>query len=232
MIIKGIIFDKDGTLTDFHRTWIPAYREAAREVAERIGRKEMLAELLLIGGFDEATGRFEPSSPLACGSNADIARLWSAHSGSDYHTVLVGLEAAFERCAASCPVPAADLVDLFTRLRDRGIVLGVATMDSEALAHATLERLQVARFMSFVCGYDTGFGEKPAPGMVLAFCEAMGLDASEVAVVGDTLHDIGMGRAAKAGLVVGVLTGATPREMLEKEADHVLPSIGGLERVV
>lgn len=232
MSIKGIVFDKDGTLTDFHRTWIPAYRQAALQVTERIGRKEMLAELLLIGGFDEASGRFDPSSPLACGSTAEIARLWSAHSCIEYPTVLAGLEATFERYAASCPVPAADLVDLFTRLRERGIVLGVATMDSEALAHATLERLQVARFMSFVCGYDTGFGEKPAPGMVLAFCEAMGLEPSEVAVVGDTLHDIGMGRAAKAGLVIGVLTGASPREVLEQDADHVLPSISGLEGVV
>jgi phosphoglycolate phosphatase len=232
MSIKGIVFDKDGTLTDFHRTWIPAYRHAASHIAEQVGREALSTELLVIGGFDEATGRCQPSSPLACGSTAEIARLWSTHSGCDYPGVLERLEATFERHAASRPVPAADLVGLFTRLRERGLLLGVATMDSEALAHATLARLEVARFVSFVCGYDSGYGVKPAPGMVLAFCRALGLAPSEVAVVGDTPHDIGMGRAARAGLVIGVLTGASLGDALVKDADHVLSSIGGLESVL
>ena len=35
--IRGILFDKDGTLLDFCAAWIPAYRAAAGEIADLAG---------------------------------------------------------------------------------------------------------------------------------------------------------------------------------------------------
>jgi phosphoglycolate phosphatase len=64
--------------------------------------------------------------------------------------------------------------------------------------------------------------------MVLAFCAATGLDPSEVAMIGDSVHDLGAGRAAGAGLVVGVLTGPAAVPELTPLADVVAPSIGAL----
>ena len=125
-----------------------------------------------------------------------------------------------------------DLPKLFDRLRARGLRLGVATMDSHAAAEIALHSAGVAGLVDFFAGYDTGFGQKPGPGMVEGFCRAIGLPATSVAVVGDTLDDIAMGRAAGAGLVLGVLTGATPREVLEAEADAVLGSIADLEALL
>ncbi len=83
--------------------------------------------------------------------------------------------------------------------------------------------------MDFVCGYDSGFGHKPGPGMVQEFCRATELKAEQVAVVGDSPHDLDMARAAGAGLAVGVLTGVSPRELLLQHADLVLDSIADLE---
>ena len=36
MAIRGILFDKDGTLIDYRRTWVPINREVADFVAEWI----------------------------------------------------------------------------------------------------------------------------------------------------------------------------------------------------
>jgi len=92
-----------------------------------------------------------------------------------------------------------------------------------------LNSFGVRRLMDFVCGYDSGFGHKPGPGMVDAFCRTAGLPAKSIAVVGDSPHDLDMARAAGAGLAIGVLTGVSPRETLVLHADLVLDSIADLE---
>ena len=142
------------------------------------------------------------------------------------------LELKFGDVAASNPVPAADLKPIFGGLIHRGLTLGLATMDSEALAHRTLRQLEVKSYFSFVCGYDSGFGEKPGPGMVDAFCSSTALAAADVVVVGDTPHDLKMARAAKVGMAVGVLSGASPHSALAELADHVLTDISELDSVL
>jgi len=51
-------------------------------------------------------------------------------------------------------------------------------------------------------------------------------------VVGDAVLDLMMGRNAGAGLVVGVLSGVTPRETLARLADAVIESIAELENLL
>jgi phosphoglycolate phosphatase len=83
--------------------------------------------------------------------------------------------------------------------------------------------------VDYVAGYDSGFGTKPEPGMVLGFCAATGLDPTEIAVVGDNNHDLHMGRNAKAGVTVAVLTGTGSRESLAAASDYCLNDITELE---
>lgn len=232
-MIQAILFDKDGTLLDFHATWVPAYRVAAAEVSRDAGRPALRDRLLEVGGFDHATGRCDPGSPLGSGDNTDIAALWAATCGiEDVAGLTERIERIFAREIPGTAAAVGDLAGLFARLADRGLRLGLATMDSESLARDVLARLAVAAHLDFVCGYDSGFGTKPGPGMVAAFCEALSVEPSRVLVVGDTLHDMHMGRAAGAGLVVGVLTGAGTRELLAPHGDHVVEDVFALESLL
>src|SRR5262249_25617349 len=86
--------------------------------------------------------------------------------------------------------------------------------------------------LDFCCGYDSGHGAKPGPGMVEAFARSLELPAGAVAVVGDSLHDLDMARAAGAGLTIGVLTRASPRETPAPHADHVIVSIAEIEAIL
>ena len=65
--------------------------------------------------------------------------------------------------------------------------------------------------------------------MVEGFAAATGLAAAEIAVIGDNLHDLDMGRSAGAGLVIGVLSGTGSRRELAPSADHLLDDVAGLE---
>jgi phosphoglycolate phosphatase len=226
---RGVLFDKDGTLLDFHATWMPAYRAGAEILCRRAGRRELLAPLLEAGGFDAGSGRCDPASPLACGTTPELIRIWAPLLGDDDHGALERIvEEVYATRAVEGAVPVTDLGALFERLADAGYALGVATNDREATARATLDRLGADTRIGFVCGADSGHGAKPGPGMARAFCGALGLEARHVVVVGDTLHDLDMGRAAGAGLVVGVLTGAATREALAPHADHVIADISAL----
>jgi len=67
--------------------------------------------------------------------------------------------------------------------------------------------------------------------MVLAFCSATGIAPGRIMVVGDTDRDMGMARAAGAGLAVGVLSGATPHDRLVATADCVVSDIFAIEGI-
>ena len=229
--IKAILFDEDGTLIDFRKTWLAAYRGAAAELAEVAGVGPGFVDVLLgRHGYDSTTDTFTAESSLLWATTRDQAALWSAEPElAEVGDVEQRLERHFSDLDAYPPVRVVDLARLFERLRDRGLKLGVATMDSTAATEATLARFGAHQLIDFLAGCDGGHGIKPAPGMVLGFCVAVGVVPDEVAVVGDNLADLAMARAADAGLAIAVLTGGCPAAALEAAADLVLPSIAELE---
>lgn len=221
--IKGLLFDKDGTLFDYYGTWIPILEGGALLAAR--GNALAVAGLMAECGLDAVSGRVPAGGVLAAGDTPDLARLW-AHAGSwpvDELTSALDAHFAAEAPLRSCPVT--DLVAFFQGLRASGLRTGIATNDNIASATATIARFGLSDHVEFVCGYDSGHGIKPAPGMLHAFCAAVGLQPSEVAMVGDNFHDLEMARAGGAGLKVGVLTGTSLRADLEPHADVVLDSI-------
>jgi phosphoglycolate phosphatase len=228
-VIDGILFDKDGTLIDFRATWVPAYQGVARELAERIGRPELAAELLRRVGYDPAADAFADDSLLLWATNPMIAARWRGEPELSRLDVLEVVERHFHDLVRYPPRAVGDLEALCTRLLARGLRLGLATMDSTRSAEATAALLGIRAQLLFVAGSDAGHGVKPAPDMVHAFCAAAGLDPSRVAMVGDTPADLEMGRNAGCGLVVGVLTGGAPARRLAPLADHVIASVMELE---
>ena len=229
--IRGILFDKDGTLLDFCATWVPAYRTAAAEIGDLAGGVD--ARMLLAdAGFDDATGTCDPHSVLAAGTNLELATVWATICGLDVALVLPVVERTLDEFARRDAMQLVDLDTFFAGLAARGFVLGVATMDDEATARAMLDRFGVLEHLAFLCGGDSGCGTKPGSGMADAFLAATGLRAGELMVVGDTPHDMEMARAAGVACRIGVLSGAGTREALEPLAHHVIVSIEDLDAVL
>jgi phosphoglycolate phosphatase len=225
--IKGILFDKDGTLLDYDESWLPVNRELARIAAR--DDAALADRLLLACGMDPVTGHIVPDSLLAAGNTHQISEgLVAAGSTVPVEELTVRLDELFSH-AADFSVPVTDLAAFFARLHARGFKLGVASSDNERSIRQTAKRFGFAEYIDYVAGYDSGHGTKPEPGMVLGFCAATGLDPSEVAVVGDNNHDLHMGRNAHVGLTVAVLTGTGSRESLAAASDHCLNDITELE---
>lgn len=230
MKIRGILFDKDGTLLDYWKTWVPINRTIAMFAAR--GEARLAAELLRAGGHDPETDRVTPGTVLAAGSHDKIAEVFAGvlRERTPRH-LAVHIERLFREGGAKHSVLIDGVVDVVAQLKARGVTMGVATNDSIGGLEASLAPHGMMGEFVFLAGCDSGYGAKPEPGMALAFCEAAGLRPEEVAIVGDAVHDLEMGRRAGLGLKIGVTTGTSPRPELEPHADVVLEALGELLRI-
>jgi phosphoglycolate phosphatase len=220
--IRAVLFDKDGTLIDFRATWLPAYEAIVRRL---VGSDEQAVDrLLTAGGYDRVSGRIDPSSVLAAGTNVEIAALWAGLIGHDDVAALatrVNLE--FMQHAETSLVSVTDLPVLFRALRQRGLRLGGHYQRTDRGRSSV--GISADRFLR---GYS-GHGAKPGPGMVEAFARD-DLPAASIAVVGDSLHDLDMARAA-GGSDYRRVHRRQPRET-PPHADHVIASIAEIESIL
>lgn len=220
--IHGLVFDKDGTLFDFRKSWGAWVTALLADLTADAALRARLAQAI---GFDPVAGDFAPHSPVIAATAPEIAEVMLPHLPGHDGTALV---ARMNRLAASAPMAeAVPLRPLFAGLRARGLRIGLATNDTEQPARQHLRSHGIEQDFDFVAGYDSGFGPKPAPGQLLGFVRATGLAPGRVAMVGDSRHDMAAGRAA--GMVcVAVLTGIAGADELAPHADVVLPDIGAL----
>ncbi|WP_300613599.1 HAD family hydrolase [Trebonia sp.] len=133
------------------------------------------------------------------------------------------------------PMPGA--VDVFAACRSAGIKVCLATGFSPATRDAIVAALGWAPLVDLVLSpADAGRG-RPWPDLPLtALLRLRGGAVAELAVVGDTPSDVESGLRAGAGVVAGVLTGASTREELAAAPARaglpgdplVLDSIAGL----
>jgi phosphoglycolate phosphatase len=224
--IRAVLFDKDGTLLDFDKSWAPVNRSTASWAAG--GDPEFAERLMAVAGFDPLTEKTRSGSLYAAGNTAEIAEAWRAAGVSlPLGELIAELDRRFtENATRAVAVPR--LAETVGGLVKRGLVLGIASSDSKGAIARFVATVGLSDRFAFFAGYDSGFGYKPGPGMLTAFSEQTGVPASQIAMVGDNLHDLEMARAARAGLRVAVLTGTGSREELAPHADLCLASIADL----
>jgi phosphoglycolate phosphatase len=221
--IKGLIFDKDGTLFDFAATW-EAWAQAflVRLCDGDRARATLMGAQI---GFDLEAATFARDSVVIAGTPQEVTEaLLPFFPQMTAKEVMALLNEEAERAPQREAVPLAPLLQAFA---GRGLKLGVATNDAEAPARAHLGQAGVTGFFDFIAGFDSGHGGKPAPGQLQAFAAATGIAAAQIAMVGDSTHDLHAGRAAGMQ-TVAVLTGMARAEELAPFADVVLPDIGHL----
>ncbi|QKC99275.1 HAD family hydrolase [Mesorhizobium sp. NZP2298] len=225
--IKGILFDKDGTLVDFNATWLGVADFMAMDASD--GDRWKADRLLAAAGFDFANRRFKPDSIFASGTNLDVVELWFPRlSNEDQMLAVARFNEITSVQGSTMAVALPGVVDTLAALHKKSYRLGVATNDSTSGAEKTLVTLGVAQLFDAAYGYDAVANPKPAPDTIQAFCDLTGLKPSEIAMVGDNRHDLEMARAGGCGLAVGVLSGTGTRESLAEIADIILDSVADL----
>src|SRR3954452_18342438 len=75
MPIRAILFDKDGTLVDFQRTWGPATHMVLTELSN--GDRALFDRLCAVSLYEAAERRLLPGSPVVIETTYGYGKLWA-----------------------------------------------------------------------------------------------------------------------------------------------------------
>lgn len=207
-----ILFDCDGTLIDSQRMICAAMQQAYQAHGLSLPPRQQV--LAIVGlSLDEAFRR------LACGEAHPVESLVAQYKaafgalrrGGDYDEELFpGAREAIEQLAARPDT-----------------VLGIASGKSQRGVRAALERHGLYTHFRTIQTADDA-PSKPHPAMVEQAMRALGAGADDAVVVGDTVFDIEMARAAGA-CAIGVGWGYHPAAALrDAGALTVIDDFGAL----
>jgi phosphoglycolate phosphatase len=192
--LKLVVFDCDGTLVDSQHMIVAAMTKAYGAHSLPLPPRDVL--LSVVG-----LSLVEAFTKLGEGRDGFPAESLAGHYRDAFHAM---------RAPGSPIEPlypgAADAIAELARRDD--VVLGVATGKSQRGARLVLGHHGLLDHFTTIKTADDA-PSKPDPGMVLAAMREAGVEAEDTIVVGDTVYDIAMARAAGAA-GVGVTWGYHP----------------------
>ncbi len=231
MAIKGILFDKDGTLIEANATWVPVYKSMLAK--EMNANEARVIELLSLAGYDPETDGFKAGSVLAAGTIDQLVDIWwPDYNAAEKRAKVQKINHDYAADARLYMKPLMDLVPVFDELHAMDIILGVATNDIAASAKYHMEELGVHDYFVHIIGADSVEIPKPSGQMIALFAGRTGLQPHEIAMVGDNSHDMEEAHNGGAGLAIGVLTGNAAHDDLAHLADHVLASVADIPNLL
>lgn len=215
-MVRGVIFDLDGTLIDSMKIWnqidIAFLRENGVE-----NPPEDISDIVRKMTVDESSEYFITRFGLSCTKEYVIKRIEE----------LVKIQ--YEEKIPIKP----HVTELLDYLDSRGIPYGVATATYKTLADAVLRRLGILKRMSFLLTDEEFPMGKTSPDIFLRGAELMKLSPEEVLVIEDSLHCIET--AAKAGFVtMGVYDEVSEplRNDIENTADYYVETLGDAAKII
>lgn len=231
-MIKGILFDKDGTLIDFS-LWRDAGINAVKEILREYGlnNDESLYNRLIKSIGIEDNG-VDPFGALAFKTHGDVAGelyfILNQHNlNLDFNKFNIHVSDLLRREVLREDVEfkqLTNLKELFGNLKRYDIKIGLSTADVKLSALHFINKFDISEYFDFIGSRDGILKPKPHKDMCVEFCEKCGLQPYEVAIVGDSHIDMLFARNSGA-LAVGVLSGVSSKYNLKDVADVILPSV-------
>jgi len=225
-MIKGILFDKDGTLIEFEKTWHSIMSVFfKRLVNEHFFTQYQINRLKDIAGYKnegfqkESIIQYLPTSEIVNCFAREIE--FSKKGQKKWAYIFMEM---IEESAIDDKVEV-DLLPLVKEMLDylskKDYYLGIATADTEASMMHSLQRTEILHYFHYL-GADKGILKgKPNPYMAEEFCRHMGIQKDELLIVGDSLTDLEFAKNAGAGFV-GILNPYGAFKNKDNYKDHLL----------
>lgn len=219
LLIKGIIFDVDGTLVQLK--------------VDAVKLRMSMIDVLRERGFDVSSLNYSSYSQTIL--DTAMSQIKTGKVEQDAGEVRAHLYSVLDRLelewgAEAAPIDGID--ETLAKLGDASVRLGVVTNSGRASAGALLGRYKLLRHFDFILTRDDVSSMKPNPEGILKAIEMLELPRESVIYVGDSGIDV---RAAKAAGIrmAAVTSGFYTEEQLKQEgSDHILRSVNDLFRIL
>lgn len=233
MAIRGIMFDKDGTLLDFNRLWIDITNIVAGNICARYINSESLCNTDMLTeriktelGINNEEIRYD--APLAYMTYKDMAGVVYDNISELITDTKERFEQVFEweysrvfnNAEFEC-IPTCNIRHLFDILKDRDIRIGLATADNKNNTEKCLKKMHIYEYFDYIGCDDSNVRPKPCADMFDIFCEKYNLKSDEVIICGDTVNDMIFAENCKAHSA-GVLCGLTEYEDMCGKAEYII----------
>lgn len=210
--IKLVVFDLDGTLADT----LPDIAGALEKVTAKYGEYGDLQQLV--------------RKSIGNGAKKLVERVFDALGISKEHLEedLAEYRALYAKDSCIDTVLYPNTLKVLEELKKRGIAMAVATMKPRESTKEVLEKMGIADYFSLVLSADDMQAPKPDPWSVYTCAKHVGISPEQALMIGDSMTDVGAGKASGA-VSVAVLGGYSDREkMLKSGADYLVEEIGAL----
>ena len=233
---KLIIFDKDGTLIDQHKSLIVLAKARRSSVKKHVGEKTTKLWEKIVG-INLRSGKIDQEGPLATAPRreelliAAAAFYLSDFSWSEAKQIA---QKAYDEADSSMKPPYGMILlegvkETLERLKHHGLRLAIASTDTHRRTEEAFKTLKIASLFDAIVGSDDVAFAKPSPDMIIEILKKTQSKADEAVMVGDSTSDMQMGKNAKVKACIGVLTGFTPREKLGQIADVAVSSVADVQ---
>ena len=193
-MVRAVVFDLDGTLVHFDIDYVALKREVLTALSRlgiptsSLSPNDTLTDLLdKVEAYIRASGL----------NNDAVKKIWDE---------IYKVAERFENSSIGTAKPMPGAVDVLAALKEKGLKIGLITLNSSVVALNVLNRLGIKRFFDVMVARDF-------------------VEPGEVVVVGDTVFDV---RCAKelGAVAVGITTGRSSEEELRRAgADYIISSL-------
>jgi phosphonatase-like hydrolase len=218
MTFELVVTDFAGTVMQDDGAVLAAYRQAFAEHDVSVSEDDLAARrgASKRAVFHELVGRGRPASEAVSATAERALARFESLLTEQYTTGPVQ------------EVPGAEAA--IRALRASGLKIALSSGFNRSLVAVLVQRLGWTELFDLVLSSDDTPAGRPAPYLIYkAMIDLRVFDVRRVVVVGDTPLDMEAGMNARAGWVVGVLSGAHGLETLGATPHtHLLPSIAAL----
>ena len=236
--IKGVIFDKDGTITDSHKYWSKIIKMRAALIMNRnkINRK-YYPDLCKSMGLNIQTNKLLPVGPIALKSREEVINnvlvfLKSVNYSLNFQSInnhFIEVNNDFSKISNDYIKPIKPCINLIHKLHQLKVKLSIVTSDTTQNAELVCEKLKISSCFDFIIGGDQKTKNKSSGEPAIHACRLMDLDTKDIICIGDALMDFEMSENAKLKGSILVASGQIPLENLLKYSKNCVGSLSEIK---